>query len=111
MMQRAINLGTFGVFNEIGDQRRRSSKFRFAYDPNRLFDALINHLAVQNDSALGKRLGISSLIILKIRQLAQPVSGTLLILIEERTRFTLSQLRRFMGDRRQTIRISRVQPR
>lgn len=94
---------------DIINRRNRIKKFQSKYDPNKLFNALIKHLSLRNDAALAKKLGISSLIINKIRQLTQPVSGTILILIHEKTGFSFSELRRFMGDRRQTFRINRNQ--
>lgn len=94
---------------DIINRRKRIRKFQSKYDPNKLFNALIKHLALRNDVALAKKLGISALIINKIRQLTQPVSGTLLILIHEKTGFSLSELRRFMGDRRQKFRINGLQ--
>lgn len=96
-------------FFDIINRRNRIKRFQAQYDPNKLFNALIKHLAVRNDAALAKKLGISSLIISKIRQLIQPVSGTLLILIHEKTGFSLSELRRLMGDRRRKSRIQGAQ--
>jgi hypothetical protein len=96
-------------FFDIINRRNRIRKFQSKYDPNKLLNALIKHLALRSDAALAKKLGISSLIISKIRQLTQPVSGTLLILIHEKTGFSLSELRRFMGDRRQKSRIKGAQ--
>lgn len=94
---------------DIISRRIRIKKFQSEYDPNKLLNALIKHLSLRNDAALAKKLGISSLIINKIRQLTQPVSGTILILIHERTGFSFSELRRFMGDRRQKFRIKGAQ--
>lgn len=94
---------------DIVNRRNRIKKYKSKYDPNKLLNALINHLALRNDTALAKKLGISALIVSKIRQLTQPVSGTLLILIHERTGFSFSELRRFMGDRRQKFRIKGAQ--
>jgi hypothetical protein len=96
-------------FFDIINRRNRIKRFQSQYDPNKLLNALIKHLALRSDAALAKKLGISSLIISKIRQLIQPVSGTLLILIHEKTGFSFSELRRFMGDRRQKLRIKGAQ--
>lgn len=96
-------------FFDIINRRNRIKRFQSKYDPNKLFDALIKHLALRNDVALAKKLGISSLIISKIRQFTQPVSGTLLILMHEKTGFSFSELRRFMGDRRQKLRVKGAQ--
>lgn len=94
---------------EIKNHRGRLRKFKSQYDPNNLLNALIKHLALKNDAALAKMLDISSLVISKIRQLTQPVSGTILILMHEKTGFSFSELRRFMGDRRQKFRIKGAQ--
>jgi hypothetical protein len=100
----------FKNFFDIIDRRNHMKKgLQSKYDPNKLFNTLIKHLAVRNDVALAKKLGISSLVISKVRQFTQPVSGTLLILIHEKTGFSLSELRGFMGDRRQKLRLQGVQ--
>lgn len=75
------------------------------YDPNNLLNALIKHFSLKNDAALARTLGMSSLIIKNIRLLSQPMSGTILILIQEKTKLSLSELRMYMGDRRQKFRI------
>ena len=95
----------FGVIS----RRNRIKKLPSQYNPNKLFNTLIKHLALRNDVALAKKLGISSLVISKVRQFTQPVSGTLLILIHEKTGFSFSELRGFMGDRRQKLRIQGAQ--
>lgn len=81
------------------------SKLQSQYDPNQLLNTIAQHFALKNDAALARMLDISSLVINKIRQLSQPVSGTLLILMHEKTGFSFSELRMFMGDRRQKIRV------
>jgi hypothetical protein len=94
---------------DIKNRRNRLRQFQSQYDPNNLLNTLIKHLALENDAALAKVLDISSLIINKIRQLTQPVSGTILILMHEKTGFSFSELRRLMGDRRQKIRVKGAQ--
>lgn len=103
-----ISIDIFNLVHMISRQNR-VKKLQITYDPNNLFDALIRHLALKNDAALAKKLGISSLIINRIRRFTQPVSGTVLILIQEKTGFSFSELRRFMGDRRQKFRIKGTQ--
>jgi hypothetical protein len=85
------------------------SKFQSQYDPNNLLNTLIKHFSLKSDAALAKILGISSLIIKNIRNLTQPVTGTILILMHEKTEFSLSELRMYMGDRRQKFRIRGMQ--
>jgi hypothetical protein len=96
-------------FFDIIKRRNHLKKPQSKYDPNKLFNTLIMHLALSNDGALAKKLGISSLVISKIRQFTQPVTGTLLILIHEKTGLSFSELREFMGDRRQKLRIQGAQ--
>jgi hypothetical protein len=103
-------VGEFKNFFDFVNRRNHIKKsLQSKYDPNKLFNTLIKHLALRNDVALAKKLGISSLVISKVRQFTQPVSGTLLILIHEKTGFSFSELRGFMGDRRQKLRIQGAQ--
>lgn len=95
-----------GPANVTHARRTRLAKLHSRYDPNRLLNAIAQHFSLTNDAALAKMLDVSSLVINKIRQLTQAVSGTLLILMHEKTGFSFSELRTFMGDRRQKIRIT-----
>lgn len=70
------------------------------YDPGRLLDALIFHLQLKNDSALAKLLGIRPQRVSKIRRRVNPVSAALLIRMSEITAFSVNDLRRLLGDRR-----------
>lgn len=93
----------------IINRQNRINKSQSKYDPNKFFNAFVKHLALRNNAALAKKLGVSSMIIGKIRQLTQPVSGTILILIHEKTGLSFSELRRFMGERRKKFRIKSAQ--
>jgi hypothetical protein len=108
-MNNEIEIKTSGEYaTKTQNRRDLFSKLKSQYNPNNLLNELIKHLALKNDAALAKTLNISYLIIDKIRQLTQPVSGTLLILMQEKSGFSLSKLRMLMGDRRQKSRISGV---
>lgn len=95
-----------GLINvvDIMNYRNRIRKLTTKYDPNKLLNALKRHLSVKSDAALAKTLDVSSLIIKKIRHLMQPVNGTLLIIMHEKTGLSFAELRKFMGDRRQKTR-------
>lgn len=75
------------------------------YDPGRLLDALIFHLQLKNDSALANLLDIRPQRVSKIRRRVNPVSAALLIRMSEITHFSVNDLRRLLGDRRNKHRI------
>jgi hypothetical protein len=77
-----------------------------AYDPNRLLDALIDHLRLKNDAALARALEVAPPVISKIRHRRLPVGAALLIRMHEVSELTISDLRYLMGDRRKKFRIS-----
>jgi hypothetical protein len=76
------------------------------YDPNRLLDALIEHLRLKNDAALARTLEVAPPVISKIRHRRLPVGAALLIRMHEVTDLTIGDLRYLMGDRRKKFRIS-----
>ena len=76
------------------------------YDPNRLLDALIEHLRLKNDAALARALEVAPPVISKIRHRRLPVGAALLIRMHEVSELTISDLRFLMGDRRKKFRIS-----
>jgi hypothetical protein len=76
------------------------------YDPNRLLDALIEHLRLKNDAALARALEVAPPVISKIRHRRLPVGAALLIRMHEVSELTISDLRYLMGDRRKKFRIS-----
>lgn len=76
------------------------------YDPNRLLDALIEHLKLKNDAALARALEVAPPVISKIRHRRLPVGAALLIRMHEVSELTISDLRFLMGDRRKKFRIS-----
>ncbi|MTW08988.1 hypothetical protein GM658_00070 [Pseudoduganella eburnea] len=76
------------------------------YDPNRLLDALIEHLRLKNDAALARALEVAPPVISKIRHRRLPVGAALLIRMHEVSELTITDLRYLMGDRRKKFRIS-----
>lgn len=79
------------------------------YDPDRLLDALIDHLKLKNDAALSRALEVAPPVISKIRHRRLPVGAALLIRMHEVSELTIRDLRYLLGDRRQKFRISDVQ--
>ena len=76
------------------------------YNPDRLLDALIEHLQLKNDAALSRALEVAPPIISKIRHRRLPVGAALLIRMHEVSELAISDLRYLMGDRRRKFRIS-----
>lgn len=76
------------------------------YNPDRLLDALIEHLKLKNDAALSRALEVAPPVISKIRHRRLAVGAALLIRMHEVTELTISDLRYLMGDRRKKFRIS-----
>ena len=75
-----------------------------AYDPNRLLDHLIKHLAVKNDAALAVVLQVAPPVLSKIRHRKLSVGATLLISMHEESGISIKDLRALMGDRRKHFR-------
>ena len=76
------------------------------YDPNRLLDALIEHLRLKNDAALSRALEVAPPVLSKIRHRRLPVGAAILIRMHEVSGLTIGDLRYLMGDRRNKFRIS-----
>jgi transcriptional regulator with XRE-family HTH domain len=81
------------------------------YDPNRLFDTLIDRLCLKNDAALCRKLDISQPVVSKIRNAMAPVGASMLLRMHETTGIDIAQLRELMGDRRSKYRLSKAQRR
>lgn len=81
----------------------------FAYDPNRLLDALVEKLNLKNDAALCRRLEVAPPVISKIRHGRLPVGASMLIRMHEETGLTIRELRDLMGDRRRNYRFGDAQ--
>lgn len=70
------------------------------YDPNRLLDTIIASLALKNDAALSRALGIPARLLSKVRHRQQPVAAELMIRIHEATTLSIAEIRDLMGDSR-----------
>jgi len=79
------------------------------YNPDRLLDALIDHLRLKNDAALSRALEVAPPVISKIRHRRLPVGAALLIRMHEVSDLTIRDLRYLLGDRRQKFRFSDAQ--
>lgn len=75
------------------------------YDPNHLLDTLMQHLGIDNDGALARRLKVARDVINDIRTGAVPVRASMLLWIQEITGIDVAELRRLMGDRRARYRL------
>ncbi|MGV3743524.1 MAG: hypothetical protein ACO1NO_14565 [Burkholderiaceae bacterium] len=78
---------------------------RKEYNPNHFLNTLMQELHIHGDQALSKRLKISLKIIKNIRAGHYPIAASLLLCIEEVTGIAVSELRRWMGDRRMKCRL------
>lgn len=70
------------------------------YDPNRLLDTVIVTLALKNDAALSRALGVTPPLLSKVRHRRLPVAAELMIRIHEATTFSIAEIRDLMGDPR-----------
>lgn len=68
------------------------------YNPNRLLDTIIASLALKNDAALSRALGVPAQLLSKVRHRRQPVAAELIILIHEATALSIAEIRGRMGD-------------
>ncbi|AMP13702.1 hypothetical protein [Collimonas pratensis] len=67
-----------------------------AYNPDRLLDAMLKAMALKNDAALSRRLGVQPPVISKIRHRRTPVSAALLILLHEQSEMPIRELKSLM---------------
>jgi hypothetical protein len=70
------------------------------YNPNRLLDTIIASLALKNDAALSRALGVPAPLLSKVRHRRQPVAAELMIRIHEATTLSFTEIRDLMGDSR-----------
>lgn len=78
------------------------------YNPNKLFDALIERLGLANDGALSRKLKVTKNVIGDIRNGRRPLGGSMLLWISDMTGITVNELRALMGDRRAKYRSSYI---
>ena len=75
------------------------------FDPNRLFDTLLQMLDLENDEALSHALHVEPYVIKRVRERQHPLDPSLLIRINEATGINMRDLRQMMGDRRTEYRL------
>ena len=77
-----------------------------SYDPNRLLDALIQKLKLKNDAALSRVLDVNPPVLSKIRHGTLPIGASLIIRMQDVSKFSLKKVRALMGDRRARFRVA-----
>jgi hypothetical protein len=77
----------------------------FKYEPNVLFDELIQLRRLKNDAALALVLEVAPAVISNIRHKKLPVGATLLIRMHEESGLSIKDLRALMGDRRAKFKV------
>lgn len=80
------------------------------YDPNLLFDHLLDLLQLKNDAALSRLLEVEAPTISKIRHGRLKVSAGMLLRMHEVSKLDIAELRHLMGDRRRSFRPGRAAP-
>lgn len=76
------------------------------YDPSRLFDLLRQRLQLHSDKALAKALQIAPPLLARLRHRGLPMSGSLLLRIQDVSGIAVDELRRVLGDRRRRMRLA-----
>lgn len=74
-----------------------------SYDPNKLFDTVIEQLSLRNDGALSRWLGVGPPVISKMRSKKLAVGSSMLIRLHEISDISLQDLRFLMGDDRERL--------
>jgi len=90
----------------MSDQKANDKE---SFNPNHLFDTLIERMKLKNDAALSRLLEVAPPVISKIRHGRLPVGASLLIRMHEETNLSIRELRELLGDRRQKYRLSDAQ--
>jgi len=80
------------------------------FDPNRLFDTLLQMLGLENDEALSYALHVEPYLLKRVRARQHPLDPSLLIRINEVTGINMRELRQMMGDRRNEYRLDAAPP-
>ena len=78
------------------------------YDPGLLLDSLLDRMHLPEDAELAKRLRMDRRLLGKIRERRLQISGSMLMQMQEATGITVAELRRILGDRRDTSRMAYV---
>jgi antitoxin HigA-1 len=77
-----------------------------SYDPARLFDTVRQRLQLHSDKALAKALQIAPPLLARLRERVLPVSGSLLLRIQDVSGIAVAELQRVLGDRRRRMRLA-----
>jgi hypothetical protein len=97
--------------NETANSLDGNADTELVYDPDRLLDAMLEHLKLKNDAALSRALEVAPPVISKIRHRRIPVGAAILIRMHEVSGLTIRDLRYLLGDRRKKFRVSLVSSR
>lgn len=74
------------------------------YDPNRLFDTVIDHLELDSDAALARVLGAAATNLSRMRHHTISIGPGVLIRLHQETGLSITELRTLMGERRSKLR-------
>ncbi|MFL6717232.1 MAG: hypothetical protein ACJ8G3_12820 [Burkholderiaceae bacterium] len=76
-----------------------------AYDPGLFLDHLISRLELSGDAQLARVLHMDKRLLVRIRARQQPITGSMLMDMQEATGLTVDKLRTMLNDRRKTSRM------
>jgi hypothetical protein len=79
-----------------------------SYDPAFLLDTLLARMHLKEDVELAKKLKMNERLLSKIRDRRLQISGSMLMLMQEATGISISELRVMLKDRRRTSRMAGV---
>lgn len=96
-----VNQSMAGLYPPLPNMTMNAA---FLYNPNRLLDALLQHLGLRSDDALSRRLKVARSVLRRIRTGEVPVCASLLLWMEEASGIGIAELRRLLGDRRARLR-------
>lgn len=76
------------------------------YDPALLLNSLLSRMHLTEDAQLAKRLQLDRRLLGQIREGRLQISGSMLMLIQEASGITITELRHILGDRRGSSRMA-----
>jgi hypothetical protein len=85
-------------------------KTSVAYNPAALLDTLLQHLRINSDHALSRKLKVTKDIITRIREGSIPVGASMLLWMHEASGISVDELRKALGDRRAKCRLQALRP-
>ena len=77
-----------------------------SYDPALLLDSLLARMRLKEDAELARMLKMDKRLIGKIRDRRLQISGSMLMLMQEATGISISELRAMLKDRRRKTRMA-----